>query len=75
MMFFAKYKRLFARTLASGVIAGSIFFFQNFNFFSIINLTEKIFESVSKRTYPLKTTSIILENSAVFSLFKKLVKR
>ena len=64
-----------ARTLASGVIAGSKNRFQNLNFFSIINLTNKVFESISKRPYPLKIISIILENSAALSPFKILMKR
>ena len=38
-----------ARTLASGVIAGSKNRFQSLNFFSITNLTNKVFESISKR--------------------------
>ena len=64
-----------ARTLASGVIASSKNRFQNLNFFFIINLTNKVFESISKRPYPLKMITIILENSAALSPFKILMKR
>ena len=64
-----------ARTLAFDVIADCKNHFQNFKFFSIKILTNKVFESISKRPYPLKIILIILENSAALSPCKILMKR
>ena len=63
-----------ARTHTAGIIS-EIFFFQKLYFFSIINLTNKVFESISNRPYPLKIISMIFENSAALSPFKIRIKR
>ena len=64
-----------ARKHTTGIISGFTNISGKSNFFSIIKLTNKVFESISKRPYPLKTKSMIFEKSAALSPFNNRMKR
>ena len=66
---------MIARTHTAGITSGYAKIFQKLIFISIINLTNKVFESISKRPYPLKIISIIFEDSAALSPFNIRIKR
>ena len=64
-----------ARLHTAGVITGFTNISQKLKFFSLINITNKVFESISKQQKPLKIKSMIFENSAALSKFNIQIKR